>query len=135
MSYVSLDSGTPHVFVSPFPDVTASRTQVTPAGGSQPRWARDGRTLFYTGLDGRLMSVTTNLKDPLEIGPPVSVLATAYYGGLTVISRNGKYDVAADGRRFLMIKGADEGSGPPDAQIIVVRNWYEELRRLLPDAR
>lgn len=135
MSYVALDSGTPHVFVTPFPDVTASRTQVTPAGGSQPKWARDGRTLFYTGLDGRLMSVTTNLKGPLEIGAPVPVLATAYYGGLTVISRNGKYDVAADGRRFLMIKGADEGSGPPATQVIVVRNWHEELKRLLPVAR
>jgi serine/threonine-protein kinase len=135
MSYVALDSGTPHVFVTPFPDVTASRTQVTPAGGSQPRWARNGRTLFYTGLDGRLMSVTTNLKGPLEIGPPVPVLATAYYGGLTVIQRNGKYDVAADGRRFLMIKGANEGSGPPDAQVIVVRNWHEELKRLVPVAR
>jgi serine/threonine-protein kinase len=122
MSYVALDSGTPQVFVTPFPDVTASRTQVTPAGGSQPRWARDGRTLFYTGLDGRLMSVTTNLKGPLEIGPPVPVLATAYYGGLTVISRNGTYDVAADGRRFLMIKGANEGSDAGGAQIVVVRN-------------
>jgi hypothetical protein len=24
---------------------------VTPAGGSQPLWARDGRTMFYTALD------------------------------------------------------------------------------------
>ena len=56
MVYVAMESDTPQVFVSPFPDVKASRTLVTPAGGWQPRWARDGRALFYTGPDGTLMS-------------------------------------------------------------------------------
>ena len=135
MAYASLDSGAPHVFVTPFPDVTASRTLVTPAGGSQPRWARDGRTLFYTGLDGTLMSVATNLNRSLEIGPPVHVLTTAYYSGLTVLSRSGTYDVAADGRRFLMIKGADDASVARLARMVVVRNWHEELKRLVPAGR
>ena len=43
------------------------------------------------------------------------------------------YDVAPDGQRFLMIKegtGTDDDSPAP--QIIVVQNWLEELRRLVP---
>lgn len=36
MAYVAFDTGTPYVFVSPYPDVSASRILVTPAGGSQP---------------------------------------------------------------------------------------------------
>ena len=43
------------------------------------------------------------------------------------------YDVSADGQRFLMIKessGADER--PPSARIILVQNWFEELKRLVP---
>jgi eukaryotic-like serine/threonine-protein kinase len=121
--------------VTPFPDVKASRTLVTPAGGSQPRWARDGRTLFYTGLDGTLMSVATDLKAPITIGPPVQVLTTAYYGAITVLSRTGTYDVAPDGRRFLMLKDADAANTSRGARIVVVRNWKEELRRLVPVQR
>jgi hypothetical protein len=42
------------------------------------------------------------------------------------------YDVSPDGRRFLMVKqgGVDQTPAPP--QIVVVRNWLEELRRLVP---
>ncbi len=108
MAYVALEASTrtPQVFVSPFPDAKASRQQVTPAGGSQPRWAADGRTLFYMGFDGTLMSVTTNLKKvPVEIGQTVRVLTTSYYGGLTVLSRTGTYDIASDGGRFLHDQG------------------------------
>jgi hypothetical protein len=40
------------------------------------------------------------------------------------------YDIAPDDRRFLMIKQLathDEGS----ARIVVVRNWVEELKRIV----
>ncbi len=42
------------------------------------------------------------------------------------------YDVSPDGRRFLMIKQAtDEGTAAP-VQLVVVQNWIEELKRLVP---
>jgi dipeptidyl aminopeptidase/acylaminoacyl peptidase len=135
MAYVAVESVTQQVFVSPFPDVNASRTLVTPVGGSQPRWARDGRALFYTGLDGILMSVTIDPKGPIKSGPPVQVLPTAYYSGNTVLSRAGTYDVASDGRRFLMLKDVDDANAARRTQIVVVRNWIEELRRLVPVQR
>ena len=43
------------------------------------------------------------------------------------------YDVSPDGQRFLMIKaggGSDQAAAPPS--IIVVQNWFEELKRLVP---
>ncbi len=43
------------------------------------------------------------------------------------------YDVAPDGQRFLMItegEVAEDTSAAPT--IIVVQNWFEELRRLVP---
>jgi serine/threonine-protein kinase len=135
MAYIVIDGTTPYVYVSPFPDAKTGRTLVTPNGGSQPTWARDGRTLFYTALDGTLTSVATNLRRSLEVDPPVPVLTTAYYGSLTMLSRSGTYDVASDGRRFLMIKGPDDATTARDAQIVVVRNWHEELKRLVPVAR
>jgi serine/threonine-protein kinase len=135
ITYVAMESDTPQVFVSPFPDVKASRTLVTSAGGWQPRWARDGRALFYTGLDGTLMSVTIDPKGPIKIGPPVQVLANAYYGGITALSRTGTYDVASDGRRFLMLKDVDDANAARRTQIVVIRNWIEDLKRLVPVQR
>ncbi len=44
---------------------------------------------------------------------------------------NTDYDVAPDGHRFLMIKAA-EGEEVQPAQINVVLNWTEELKRLVP---
>ncbi len=42
------------------------------------------------------------------------------------------YDVAPDGQRFLMIKeGASGGSETPPS-LILVQNWVEELKRLVP---
>ena len=61
-------------------------------------------------------------------GTPVALLQRRYYTG----SQGRTYDVSPDGRRFLMIKeaGADQGDAAP--QIIVVQNWHEELKRLVP---
>ena len=42
------------------------------------------------------------------------------------------FDVSADGQRFLMVKagGASDASAP--VTIVVVQNWHEELKRLVP---
>ena len=39
------------------------------------------------------------------------------------------YDMASDGDRFLMIEGR---TAPPRARAILVQNWFEELKRLVP---
>ena len=45
-----------------------------------------------------------------------------------------KYDISPDGQRFLFLKaglglGGEESVAP---SLIVVQNWFEELRRLVP---
>jgi hypothetical protein len=48
----------------------------------------------------------------------------------TITSVTGRtYDVSRDGRRFLMVK---EPANRAPAQIVIVQNWLEELRRLVP---
>jgi hypothetical protein len=43
------------------------------------------------------------------------------------------YDVSADGQRFLMIKETGEADErTPSARIILVQNWFEELKRRVP---
>ena len=42
------------------------------------------------------------------------------------------YDVSPDGRRFLMISNQRNGTSAAPPQIVVVQNWLEELKRLVP---
>jgi len=45
-------------------------------------------------------------------------------------SVGGVYDVMPDGQRFVMID--DSEAAPPPTQLVLVQNWHEELRRLVP---
>ena len=129
LAYQSNESGQDEVYVRPFPDVSAGRWQVSTGGGTRPLWSRNGRELFYLAADGRLTTVPVETAgSTFAMGNPVRVLERAY-----VSSAPGRpYDVSTDGRRFLMIKagGGEEGAAP--SQLIVVLNWFEELRRLVP---
>jgi serine/threonine-protein kinase len=131
LAYEANDSGTFEVYVRPFPDVTLGRWQVSTSGGTQPLWAPDGQQLFYFASDGALMGVAVEGGQSWKAGAPTNVLKA---GNLVAISgvtlRN--YDIAPDGRRFLMIKdgGTDKTGAPP--QIVVVQHFDEELKRLVP---
>ena len=52
----------------------------------------------------------------------------------TLVAAVRNYDVAADGRRFLVAFPAEQAdaSEPDRPGIIIVDNWFEELRRLVP---
>jgi len=41
------------------------------------------------------------------------------------------FDIAPDGKRFLMIKDI-KAPNAPQASIVVVEHWFEELKRLVP---
>ncbi|MCI0423329.1 MAG: hypothetical protein L0387_09395 [Acidobacteria bacterium] len=43
------------------------------------------------------------------------------------------YDVTPDGQRFIMLKSGDKPASA--AQINVVLNWFEELKRRVPTTR
>ena len=49
--------------------------------------------------------------------------------GYFVESAGRTYDIFRDGERFLMIK---EGAGGESTEFILVQNWFEELKRLVP---
>ena len=58
------------------------------------------------------------------------------FEGTYVVGRGRSYDVAADGERFLMIKALaqaeDTGVSPAITELIVVQNWLQDVRRLVP---
>ena len=122
--------GQPQVFVRPFPDVNKGKTQISTVGGVQPLWARNGQELFYIAPDGALMSVPVKRGTTWTAGTPTKLIEVPYFrGGGGNDSR--MYDVSPDGKRFLMLK-QDVSPNQPAARIVVVQNWLEELKRLVP---
>jgi hypothetical protein len=131
LAYQSNESGQDQIYVRPFPKIDGGRWQISTAGGSRPLWARSGRELFY--LDGNrvLMAVPVRTTPSFSAGNPSKVFDTRY-----AVPQTGRtYDVSPDGRRFLMIKESatsDQNANATPASMVVVLNWFEELKRLVP---
>jgi serine/threonine-protein kinase len=127
VAYQADESGRYEIYVRPFPDMASARRLISTTGGTRPVWARSGRELFYLAADGALMAVPVETSPTLTVGAPVKLFTGPYFAVL-----NGRtYDVAPDGERFLMIKeiGSAADAAP---QIIVVENWFEELKARVP---
>jgi hypothetical protein len=61
-----------------------------------------------------------------------------FEGRYALAPRGGlNYDLSADGQRFVMITEAEDDNAeaaPPHTTLIVIENWFEELKRLVPVA-
>ena len=92
-------------------------------------WSVDGSRLFYR-LDNQMMAVTVDPGDSLRIGTPTVLFETADF---VVTAGIRQHHLAPDGR-FLMLKDAALNADveQPPAQVVLVQNWFEELKRLVP---
>ena len=123
------------VHARPFPDVARGQWLVSTAGGTEPLWSRDSRELFFRGPRGAVMRVAIKPGSAWTASTPAHVIdATPYVlSGTSGSTPFRTYDVSLDGKRFLMMKNADPlSSTSTAARIIVVQNWFEELKRLVP---
>jgi len=131
LAYQSDASGQDEIYVRPFPNVDDGRWQISRGGGTKPLWGPDGRELFYLSLGGQLTAVPIEADASFTFGNPKVVFAETYYfRGLPFLGRT--YDISPDGKRFLMIKEGGPGDEIEATQLILVLNWLDELKRLVP---
>jgi Tol biopolymer transport system component len=122
VAYESDEAGTPEIYLQPFPGPGA-RPRVSVAGGTQVRWRRDGRELFYIAADENLMAVAVDLTAmPPSVGTPARLFKTNI-SPIRSISRQ-QYVVSRDGR-FLILTD-EEGPVPP---ITLLFNWKTPTAR------
>jgi WD40 repeat protein len=131
LAYQSNESGRFEIYVRPFPDVDSGRWQISTDGGVQALWSRSGQELFYLGSTSGVMAVHVEPGRGWSAGNPVKLFDDSYFHGLAPGSGR-TYDVSPDGRRFLMIKQGGGSDSSEGAAFIVVQNWFEELKRLVP---
>ena len=129
VAYSSNQSGGVHeVYVQPFPDPSKGKWQISRGGGAHPRWRRDGKELFYISADSKMMAVDVSLSPAFKPGVPHALFQTAILGAAQVVNET-RYDVTADGQKFLINTLANsDASGAPSPSISVVLNWQAGLK-------
>jgi serine/threonine-protein kinase len=129
LAYTSNETGRDEVYLQPF-SVTGPRgtKQVSVGGGAEPLWAPDSRELFYRDGD-KMMAVAIETEPELSVGTPRLLFEGRFLPVLSGDEPGSSYDISPDGERFLMIQ-REQDLVP--TEIIVILNWFEELKRLVP---
>ena len=100
MAYQSNVSGREEIYVERYPEL-GSRQPISTDGGVRPLWSRNGRELFFGGLDGRQMFVVPVQSGTTLVAGRPQVLFEAAMIAPAVGFRT--YDLAPDGR-FIVIR-------------------------------
>lgn len=120
---VETASDGPEIYVRPLPDSASRRQRVSTAGGLDPVWSMDGKTLYYR-RDRQVFAVDASDPDPSKWEPkPLVEGPYVFQAGPT------HYAAAPDGS-LIMLKLLTEEEG--ETELVMVQNFHEELRRLLP---
>jgi Tol biopolymer transport system component len=125
VAYASDESGRMEIYVASFPD-PSRRFRVSSEGGTQPRWSRDGKELYYLHA-GKLWSAAVAPKgDDLAFADSKALFPLRLFStvdpGFDLITR---YDVGPDGRFLALLRVGDETPTP----LVLVLNWAEALKK------
>ncbi len=121
IAYSSNETGNYEVYVQAFPGAGGKR-QISRGGGSQPRWRKDGKELFYVAPDRTLMAVQVSFENGFEYGDSTPLFRTQ----VDDYDAPNRYVVSNDGQRFLINVPMGRASTNP---VAVVVNWPAELTK------
>jgi eukaryotic-like serine/threonine-protein kinase len=121
LAYSSDETGRSEIYVTPFPR-GGSKWEVSAAGGSSPRWRRDGKELFYMAADSTLIAAEVGTSGSVfQVGALRPLFHLALRTGVTRLDLYGfvGYDAAPDGKWFV-VNSPPPGNPPP---ITLITNW------------
>ena len=134
LAYSYFTSGRWQVYVRPYPG-PGREQKISKEDGFAPAWSLDQHELFYVVRMGpdriRMMAVPiVTMKPSLTFGQPRELFTGRYKMPPNI--RN--YEVTKDGQRFYLTRLPED---PPVQvrQMILVQNWFEELRWKVPPGR
>jgi serine/threonine protein kinase len=110
--------------ILPFP-LDQDSVPIDAGVGSSLAWSPDGRTLYCVDEQNRMVAL------PFEngkLGHRTPLMDLSHYEpGTRWFST---MPLAKDGRRFLMARNRNPSSAPARTTIHVVRNWFDDIKRL-----
>jgi serine/threonine-protein kinase len=129
LAYSSEESGRLEVCVRPFPG-PGGQWQVSEGGGRFPTWSRNRKELFYRTPESTLMVApyaaegdSFRAEKPRKWSPGLAP---------TVNPFNRTFDLHRDGQRFAVLKAAEQRAEERRDHVVLIQNFFEELRRLAP---
>ena len=138
--YTSDESGQIESYVIPFPGRSGGaggKWKISTDGGERPQWAGNGRELYYRtpatsgsapnatiGQRLKLMAVPIETRSGFEPGKPRALFEGPYFQSFH------DYAPTPDGKGFIFIRETQAQTGP--AELGVVLNWFDELKRIVP---
>ena len=123
LAYVSNETGRDEIYIVPYPAMEP-RVLVSPGGGIEPVWSRDGHELYYRDDTG-LMAVPLLAGEGLDPGAPKLLFEHGAFLFSVVGRGNANYDTGPDGC-FLMVQSPESDRYP---RLSVVLNWADGLER------
>ena len=134
-AYRSNESGQDEIYIRSFPD-PGERTVVSQGRGDVPFWSPDGNTLYYvTGPTEPVLAARLQ-REPVPVVLSTDTLFTAPGSAAEPFPGSALHP---DGDRFIVARNAGsatttpEGDAPQPERLILVLNFFEELRQVVPD--
>jgi eukaryotic-like serine/threonine-protein kinase len=119
VAYQSDESGNYQVYVRPFPSGEA-RWMISTNGGTTPKWSPRGDELFYLEGD-TLMAVSVRVSPSFKPGVPHTLFSGKKVGSTLLVFDSPLYDVAPDGKRFVIVRNAKTGV---QSGVVVEQGWF-----------
>jgi eukaryotic-like serine/threonine-protein kinase len=117
VAYESNETGRMEVYVRPIPGPGAP-VRVSIDGGSEPKWSRDGETLYYRTPAPAISAARVQLKPAIRVGARRVLFPDVYQRGLD----HAVYDVMADGK-LLFIRARTS-----ESKVMVAVDWLRLLK-------
>ena len=135
LAYRSVETGTPLIYVQPFPNIDDGLWNVSLGFGADPVWSPDGRELFYRSLTDLMVAQIETEPTFSSRTPEPLFQHISSYGMVGEPATGRRFDLAPDGDRFIVRKrGTAEQTTDDDPfnGLIFVENWFEELTARVP---
>ena len=114
LAYQSNESGKTEVYVTAFPG-PGGKWQISTDGGRNALWSPDGGEIFYR-KDKKVMRVAVTASPSFSASRAELLFEGDYEG----------WDIARDGKRFLMVKDETAESAPKHLNLFL--DWFEDLK-------
>jgi eukaryotic-like serine/threonine-protein kinase len=125
IAYTADESGRSEVYVMPYPG-PGGKWQVSSDGGEEPRWSQSGELFYRNGT--KWMAVRVHTSPAFSAEKPQVMFEGNYINVMGI-----EYDVAPDGKHFVMIQANEPKS--PSTELNAVFNWFADLTRQVPAAK
>ena len=134
LAYLSNESGVFEAYVQPFPGPGGTWQISTSLGGfgGNPRWSRNGKELFYSTADNKVMVVGYTATDNSFQAEKPRLWSP---GQFTFRGGNANFDLHPDGKRFAVLKAPGTESQLAINKVNFIFNFFEELRRKVPSGK